>query len=81
MFPFQAEAPAGGRRAPLGGPSDFAAHRYGPLAPDIYDEIGLLQSVGMAEADGSRFSITSKGSRFVEQRLLRHVPGGRSWTA
>ena len=73
VFLFQAEAPAGGRRAPLGGPFDFVAHRYGPFAPDIYDEIGFLESVGMAEADGNRFAITSKGSRFVEQRLLRDV--------
>ena len=65
VFLFQAEAPAGGRRAPLGGPFDFVAHRYGPFAPDIYDEIGFLESVGMAEADGNRFAITSKGSRFV----------------
>lgn len=73
VFLFQAEAPAGGRRAPLGGPFDFVAHRYGPFTPDIYDEIGFLQSVGMAEADGNQFAITPKGSRFVEQRL-RHVP-------
>lgn len=73
VFLFQAEVPAGGRRAPLGGPFDFVAHRYGPFAPDIYDEIDFLQSVGMAEADGNQFAITSKGSRFVEQRL-HHVP-------
>ena len=75
IFLIQAgERPAGGRRAPPAEPFDFVAHRYGPFAPDIRDEIDFLQSVGMAEAGNNQFAITSKGSRFVEQRLLRQVP-------
>lgn len=78
IFLIQAgERPAGGRQAPPGEPFDSVAHRFGALAPGIYDEIDFRQSVGMAAADNSQFATTSKVSRFIEQRLFHQVPRER----
>ena len=74
LFLAQTEALHGRPPRPLeSAPFDFVAHRYGPFTHDIYDEIEFLKSVGMANDHDNTYSITEKGSRFVEQRLRRRV--------
>lgn len=55
-------------------PFEFVAHRFGPFTFDIYDEIELLRSVGMADDDDGQYYATDKGGRFVKQRLRQRIP-------
>ena len=58
-------------------PFEFVAHRYGPFAPDIYDEIEFLKSVGMLDDSDNQFRATDKGCRFADQRLLQKIPAAQ----
>ena len=53
---------------------EFRPDRFGPLAPELYDEIDFLASVDMLARDGSEMSITKKGTIFFETRSRPRIP-------
>ena len=53
---------------------EFRPDRFGPLAPELYDEIEFLASVGMLARNDSAMSITKKGAVFFETRSRPRIP-------
>ncbi len=53
---------------------NFEADRFGPLATEIYDEIGFLKSIGMIKEEvEKKYEITDKGKRFLEMKTYQRV--------
>lgn len=53
---------------------EFRPDRFGPLAPELYDEIEFLESVSMVSRVDKSMSITPKGTRFLENRSKQRIP-------
>lgn len=53
---------------------EFRPDRFGPLAPELYDEIEFLESVGMVSRADRSMSITPKGARFLEKISKPRIP-------
>jgi len=56
----------------------FSPYRFGPFSEDLYDDVEFLRDNGFievkGESGGETFSITPKGSQFLEAKLKKRLP-------
>jgi uncharacterized protein YwgA len=56
----------------------FTPYRFGPFSEDLYDDLEFLRDNGFIEIRGGSgsevFSITPKGTTFLEQKVRKRLP-------